>query len=115
MSRRNPRHMRAHTRAYVETDPPHGGSEGAVLTFGILFRNFLSLINHRRCRVFSLKLFSIRFVILCIVNSLSEDQYVVKNINNMFEQFFSRSSIFSLNDKESNIRILILILTSINF
>lgn len=110
MSRRNPRHMRAHTRAYVETDPPHGGSEGAVLTFGILFRNFLSLINHRRCRVFS-----IRFVILSIVNSLSEDQYVVKNINNMFEQFFSRSSIFSLNDKESNIRILILILTSINF
>lgn len=114
MSRRNPRHMRAHTRAYVETDPPHGGSEGAVLTFGILFRNFLSLINHRVLLV-SLKLFSIRFVILCIVNSLSEDQYVVKNINNIFEQFFSRSSIFSLNDKESNIRILILILTSINF
>lgn len=109
MSRRNPRHMRAHTRAYVETDPPHGGSEGAVLTFGILFRNFLSLINHRRCRVFS-----IRFVILSIVNSLSEDQCVIKNIN-MFEQFFSRSSIFSLNDKESNIRILILILMSINF
>lgn len=114
MSRRNPRHMRAHTRAYVETDPPHGGSEGAVLTFGILFRNFLSLINHRVLLV-SLKLFSIRLVILSIVNSLSEDQYVVKNINNIFEQFFSRSSIFSLNDKESNIRILILILTSINF
>lgn len=113
MSRRNPRHMRAHTRAYVETDPPHGGSEGAVLTFGILFRNFLSLINHRVLLV-SLKLFSIRFVILSIVNSLSEDQCVIKNIN-MFEQFFSRSSIFSLNDKESNIRILILILTSINF
>lgn len=114
MSRRNPRHMRTHTRAYVETDPPHGGSEGAVLTFGILFRNFLSLINHRVLLV-SLKLFLIRFVILCIVNPFLEDQYVVKNINNIFEQFFSRSSIFSLNDKESNIRILILILTSINF